>query len=420
MAPFFLTAACKTRPVRLFGELTSAEESGNGNPVQTLLRQHPNTDIAHVVAALPQSWRENWVLMPRSMSAQHGPRILLGSPDAASIVSFNLRNDERGYGFLEMMFFNPSTETFSFDEAGFQKDYDESARERADTPEFHGGSYYEADIFATQTDESSVPCSHCHPAAGMRYDVSELAAMFSTAPPEVFQALFDGSNARSRTLLVPESLRQVASGGDAPALAAAVRERAIAFRNRLLPLHIRMIARRVEDRVRDRPAVAIGLLAILKGCDAAEYFSRADWQSALVFFLDETKGRGASRFGALTAASWNESEDRPPITAGLAAIQTDIERVRRATGRSSLSDAVDVRRLAALMLYWDPWADRLSNGDDRSNASVYAWSMTASHKGFWFDGAFVDFQREISSRLVRVAGPDATCEALSQRFLLVR
>lgn len=80
---------------------------------------------AEFVAALPQDFKENWILMPRSESLQTGtarlPRFLLVSADATKVFSFGLEEPNDSYpgahaNAIEYMQWDPAAKNFRFHE----------------------------------------------------------------------------------------------------------------------------------------------------------------------------------------------------------------------------------------------------------------------------------------------------------------
>ena len=93
--------------------------------LETYLNANPNVDTpAELVAALPQDFRENWLLMPRSESLQTGtakfPRILLVSADATRVFTIALDTHSSYPGAhpsaIEYMQWNAADNNFHFHE----------------------------------------------------------------------------------------------------------------------------------------------------------------------------------------------------------------------------------------------------------------------------------------------------------------
>lgn len=93
--------------------------------LRTYLNTNTTVDtVAEFVAALPQEFRENWILMPRSESLQTGtakfPRILLVSADATRVFTIALDTHTSYPGAhpnaIEYMQWNPADNNFHFHE----------------------------------------------------------------------------------------------------------------------------------------------------------------------------------------------------------------------------------------------------------------------------------------------------------------
>ena len=103
------------------------------DPAQTMARPgaaSPNkkiTDVATFIQSLPESMRGNSVILSNSRSIQGAsaagtaiyPRVILKSPNADAAVAFNTHGSLKGSNEVEMIVWNPGTQSYDFTKISF-------------------------------------------------------------------------------------------------------------------------------------------------------------------------------------------------------------------------------------------------------------------------------------------------------------
>lgn len=91
--------------------------------VKSKIESQNITSIDTLISVLPQSYRENFVLMRNSQSSQGAtperPRVLMFGNGDRAVISFNGSPEERGFNKVEMVEFKNDTNRFEFREIDF-------------------------------------------------------------------------------------------------------------------------------------------------------------------------------------------------------------------------------------------------------------------------------------------------------------